>query len=171
MSPYGSGRRLPRSSFGVSTCFSDEPANRSPEVLTVAPSVDPSLALSERGPYLVGGITTLDDASCTTTIAVHSEANAPAPFGPRCWFTADLHQAQRLGSHALGGGRIHHDRREIRSSIPGYFWRICPSANFDERPSKRQFVRADEPTCSLVVWTSVVPPKVMQYAALLDRGS
>ena len=32
-----------------------------------------------------------------------------------------------------------------------------------------QFFRADEPTCSLAVWTYVVPPSVMQHAVLLGR--
>ena len=45
-----------------STCFSDASADHSPEVLAGAPSVDPSLALSEHGPCLVGGTITLDDA-------------------------------------------------------------------------------------------------------------
>ena len=63
-----------------STRFFDAPADHSPEVLVVAPGVDPSLAPSEYGPCLVGGIITLVDASFTT-IAVHSGANALAPLG------------------------------------------------------------------------------------------
>ena len=65
----------------VSIWFSDVPADNSPEVLAVGPGIDPSLALSEHGPCLVGGIITLDDASFTTKIAAHSGANALAPFG------------------------------------------------------------------------------------------
>ena len=46
----------------VSTCFSEAPADSSAEVLAVTPGADPSLALPEHGPCLVGGIITLDDA-------------------------------------------------------------------------------------------------------------
>ena len=65
----------------LSTCFSDAPADHSPEVWAVAPSVDPSLPLPEHGPCLVGGTITLDDASCTTKVAIHSGAGVLAPFG------------------------------------------------------------------------------------------
>ena len=61
--------------------FSDAPADSGPEVLPVTPGVDSSLTLPEHGPCLVGGTITLDDASFTTKIAVHSEASALAPYG------------------------------------------------------------------------------------------
>ena len=64
-----------------SACFSDAPADSSPEFLAVAPGADSSLALPEHGPCLVGGIITLDDASFTTKVAVQSGANALAPYG------------------------------------------------------------------------------------------
>ena len=66
--------------FRISTCFPDGPADNSPEVLAVAPGVDSFLALPDHGPCLAGGITTLDDASFTTKITVHSGANALAPL-------------------------------------------------------------------------------------------
>ena len=74
-------RACPGPPTEFSTCFSDAPANSRPEVLAVTPGVDPSLALPEHGPCLIGGIITLDDASFTTKIAVHSGANALAPYG------------------------------------------------------------------------------------------
>ena len=64
-----------------SACFSDAPADSSPEVLAVTPGVDPSLLLPEHGPCLVGGVITRDDASFTTKITIHSGANALAPYG------------------------------------------------------------------------------------------
>ena len=64
-----------------STCFSDALVDSSPEVLVVTPGVVSSLALPEHGPCLVDGIITLDDASFTTKIAVHSGANAVTPHG------------------------------------------------------------------------------------------
>ena len=68
------GQRLPRSSFGGPTYFSDAPADQSQEVLEIASGVGPGLALSEHGPCLVGGTVTLliDDFSFTTKLAKHS---------------------------------------------------------------------------------------------------
>ena len=64
------------------TCFSDVPADRTPEVLAVTPGVDSSLALPEHGPCLVDGIITLgNDASFTSKITVNSGANTVAPYG------------------------------------------------------------------------------------------
>ena len=74
-------RACPGRPSEFSICFSDEPANNSPEVLTVGSGVDSFLALSGHGPCLVGGIITLDDAFFTTEIVVYSGANALTPFG------------------------------------------------------------------------------------------
>ena len=74
-------RACPGPPLEVSKVFSDVPADRSHEVLAVAPSVDPSFALPEHGPCPVGGPITLDDATFTTKIAVHSVAGVLAPLG------------------------------------------------------------------------------------------
>ena len=79
--PMALARACPGLPSEFSTCFSDAPAGNSPEVFAVAPGVDPSLAQSEHGPCLVGGIIALDDALVTTKIAFHSGPNALAPFG------------------------------------------------------------------------------------------
>ena len=63
-------------SLEFSICFSDVPADNSRDVLTTTHGVDPSLALPTRTWPL-----TLDDASFTTKIAIHSGANVLAPFG------------------------------------------------------------------------------------------
>ena len=61
--PLAVARACPGPPLGFSTYFSDAPADHSPEVLAVAPSVDPSLALPEHGPCLVESTTIpLDDA-------------------------------------------------------------------------------------------------------------
>ena len=79
--PMALARPCPGPPSKFSTCFSYTRADNSPEVLTVALVVDPSRALSAYGPCLVGSIITLDDASFTAKIAIHSGANALAPFG------------------------------------------------------------------------------------------
>ena len=79
--PRTLARACPGPPTEFSTCFSDAPADSSPEVLAVTPGVVSALALPEHGPCLVDAIITLDDASFTTKIAVHSRANAVAPYG------------------------------------------------------------------------------------------
>ena len=74
--PRALARACPGLRSEFSTCFSDAPADSSLEVLAVTPGVDPSLALPEHAPCLVGGISTLGDASFTTTITVHNGYNA-----------------------------------------------------------------------------------------------
>lgn len=49
----------------VSNCFPDVPADKSADGLVIASGVVLGLAWSERGPYLVGGLVTLNDASVT----------------------------------------------------------------------------------------------------------
>ena len=79
--PRALARPCPGPPTEFSTCFSDAPADSSPEVLAVTPRVDPSPALPEHGHCLLGRIITLVDASLTTKIAIHSGANALAPYG------------------------------------------------------------------------------------------
>ena len=123
----------------VSTCFSDAPADSSPEVLAVTPGVDPSLALPEHGPCLFGGIITLDDASFTTKVAVHSGANTLAPCG--CVALLDTGSPQTFVRHdvldrmlSVGAAFVACERRCAPRSWGGFG---CPSANFDERPPDR----------------------------------
>ena len=54
------------------TCFADTPAENSLEVLCVSPGVDPSLAVSQHSPCLVGGIRTHLDACLATKVAINS---------------------------------------------------------------------------------------------------
>ena len=82
------GQRLPRSSFGGPTYFSDAPGDQSQELLEIASGVGSGLALSEHGPCFVGGTMTLDGISFTTKIAIHSGGNAIAPY--RCVLLLDI---------------------------------------------------------------------------------
>ena len=65
----------------VRPVFPDPTADHTSEVFAVAADFDPSLALSEHGPCLVGGTITLDDACFPLKSAIHSGANALVPFG------------------------------------------------------------------------------------------
>ena len=87
-----------------STCYSDTPADHGSEVLPVTPGVDPSLELSEHGPSLVGGTTTLDDASFKKKTRFTAElAFLHRMVAWRFWTLAiDFHSARCWGSHAFG---------------------------------------------------------------------
>ena len=71
------GQCLPSPLSEFSTYFSDAPADQSQEVVEIASGVGPGLALSERGPCLVGGTVTLliNDVSFTTKFAKHSRGD------------------------------------------------------------------------------------------------
>ena len=70
------GQRLPRSSLGFPTYFSDAPADQSQDVFEVASGVVLAFALSEHFSCLVGVTVTLDDVSFTTEFAIHSGGDA-----------------------------------------------------------------------------------------------
>ena len=80
-----------------STHSSDAPADHSPDGLAVAPCAAPTLAdtpsLPEHGPGLVGGTVTLDDASSTTKIIVHSGTTAFTVFDCVVLLDTDSSQA------------------------------------------------------------------------------
>ena len=141
--------------------------------MAVAPGVDPSLVLSEHGPCIIGGTITLDDASFTIKITVHSGANALAPWVS--WWSSTLVSYRpsytTCRSNDLGWGRIHRVRAELSSSILFFFLRILPLQTSTSVHLSVQLLRADEPTCSLVVWACVVTPSVVQHAVLLGRDS
>ena len=158
-----------------STCVSDAPVDHSSEGLAVASSVDASLALSEHGPYLVGGTIALDDASGTSKIAIHSGAGVLAPFclcnASWHWLPTDFYSTKCFESHALRWCGIHRVRAERRPSVLGGLWRIGPSEKSTSVRLSVQFVREYGATCPLAVWACVVPPSVMQHVVLLGRES
>ena len=172
-------RALARACLGLptefSTRFSDVSADSSPEVLVVTPGVVPSPALPEHGPCLVDGIITLDDASFTTKITVHNGANTLAPYGcvallgtgsPQTFIRLDV--LDRMLS--VGAASVACERNCAPRSWGGFGESAPPQSSTSIRLSV-QFLRADEPTCSLAVWACVVPPWVMRHAVLLGRDS
>ena len=149
-----------------STCFSDAPADHSTEVLAVAPSLDPCL---------VGDTISLDDASFTTKIAIHSGAGVLAPFG--CVALLDTGSPQTFIRQdvldrmlTVGAASIACEEKCAPRSWGG-FGESTPLKTSTRVRLSVQFFRENEPTCSLAVWACAVPPSVMQHAALLGRES
>ena len=83
--------------------------------MAVTPGVDPSLVLPEHGPCLVGSIITLDDASFTTKIAVHSGANALAPYG--CVALLDRRKGTRVKVRPWKAGNYLKNRKLVRFRV------------------------------------------------------
>ena len=159
----------------LSICISDALADSSPKVLAVMPGVLPCLTLPEHGPCLVDGIITLDDASFTTKIAVHSGGNAVAPYG--CLALLETVSPQTVIRRnvldrmlSVGAASVSCEPNCAHRSWGG-FAQSAPLQSSTSIRLRVQFFRADEPTCSLAVWTCVVPPSVMQHAVRLGRHS
>ena len=173
--PRSLARVCPGPPTEVSTSFYDAPADSRPEVWAVTPGVVPSLALPEHGPCLVDGINTLDDASFTTKIAVHSGANAVAPCG---WVALlDTGSPQNLIRRdvldrmlSVGRASVASERNCAPRSWGGFGESVPLQASTSIRLNVH-FFRADEPTRSIAVWTCVVPPSMIKHAVLLGRDS
>ena len=134
--------------------FSDAPADHSLDVLAVAPGVD--LALLEHGPCLIGGISTLDDTSFTTKIAVHNGPNALTSFccvalldtgSPQTFIRRDM-----LDSIFLVGGASISCKQKYAPLFWGGFGESAPLQTPTIVRLSVQLIRGDEPTCSLEVW-------------------
>ena len=167
--PRPRARACPGPPTQLSICISDALADSSPEVLTVVPGVLPCLVLPEHGPCLVDGIITLDDASFTTKIAVHSGANAVAPYG--CLALLDTGSPQTVIRRdvldrmlSVGAASVSCEPNCAPRSWGG-FAKSVPLQSSTSIRLRVRFFRADEPTCSLAVWTCVVPSMRCCWAA------
>ena len=132
-------------------------------------------SLPEHGSGLVGGTITLDDASFTTKITVHSGTTVSTVF--RCVALLDTGSPQTfirrdVWVQMLAGGAAAVNCEQ--GSAPrswGGFGRSAPLVTSTSVCLSVQFFRAEQPTSSLAVWACVVPPSVMQHAVLLGRDS
>ena len=143
--------------------------------MAVTPRVDPSPALPEHGHCLLGRIITLVDASLTTKIAIHSGANALAPYG--CVALLDTGSPQSFVRRdvldrmlSVGAASVACERRCAPRSWGG-FGESAPLQTSTSIRLSVQFFRVDELTCALVLWACMVPPSLMQHAVLLVRDS
>ena len=154
--PMTLARACPCPPSKFSTCFSDASADNSSEVLVVTTGVDPSLALSEHGPCLIGGIITLDQDSSTTKIAVHSGANALMHSGcvaildtgsPQTFIRCDVWDSML----SVGAASVACERGCAPQSW-GRFGESAPLLTCYERPSERPIFSSrlnHAPPCSM----------------------
>ena len=174
-----SARACPGPPSEFSIHFSDAPADHSPDVLAVTSCAAPTSAdtpsLPEHGPGLVGGTITLDDASFTTKITVHSGTTASTVFG--CVALLDTGSPQTFThrdvlEQMLAGRAVAFNCEQ--GSAPRSWGGFGKSTSLRTSTSIRlsvEFFRAEQPTSSLAVWACVVPLSIMQHAVLLRRDS
>ena len=114
-------------------------------------------------------------ASFTTKNAIHNGANALAPYGCVAFFETGSPQTfirrkvlDRMLS--VGAASVTCERKYAPRSW-GDFGESAPLQPSTSVRMSVQFYRADEPTCSLAVWSCVVPPSVLQHAVVLGCDS
>ena len=109
----------------------------------------------------------------TTKIAVHSGANAVAPYG--CVALLDTGSPQTFIGRDVLDRMLSMEAASVaceRNCAPRSWGGFGESAPLQTSTSIRlsvQFFQAGEPTCSLAVWARVASPSVMQHAVLLGR--
>ena len=118
---------------------------------------------------------TLDDASFTTEVAIHSGGDAIAPYrravllntgSPQTFIRRDA-----LDHMTTGRRRFVSVRAAQQVSFLGWVSQTFSFTDRDPHPPGRPFFREKAPTCSLTVWAYVFLPSVMQHAVLPGRDS
>ena len=151
------------------------PKDHDPTVLTVQapPLMDPPLP--EMGPCLVDGIVTVDDASFTTRVHIHSGPTATTTFP--CVALLDTGSPQSFINEGAwrqlqtaGAGTPSSERVSTPRSWGG-FGTSAPLRTSRSIRLSVQFLRGDRSTASLAVWAYIVPESAMSHAVLLGRDS
>ena len=157
--------------------FHPETAPSCTLVSTITPGLDPSDTppppIAEHGPSLSNGITTVDDASFTTRIQVHSGPSASSRYSLVALL--DTGSLQAFIS-AEAGARIKHNSAGSdaceRHAPPRSWGGFGKSPSILTSTSDRlsiQFLHGDTPVAELAAWVCIVPAGTMQHPVLLGR--
>ena len=131
--------------------------------------------LPEQGPDLIGGIVTMDDATFTTLLTLHSGVSATSRFDCRALLDTRspqsfIHQGASDQMVAMGAA----DASCIRSTTPktwsGFGSQQLLSTNRQARMTV-QFNHNGTTSASLAVWMYIVPNATMRCTLLLGRDS
>ena len=150
----------------------DDPA---PEVLLAQEQRSDAPLIPEQGPDLIGGIVTIDDATFTTLISLHSGVSATSRFNCRALLDTGspqsfIHQGAFDQMVALGAA----DASCVRSTTPrtwsGFGSRQLLSTNQQVRMTV-QFHHNGTASASLAVWMYIVPNETMRCPLLSGRDS
>ena len=151
------------------------PDDHAPEVLLAQEQRFDAPLIPEQGPDLIGGVVTMDDATFTTLLSLHSGVSATSRFNCRALLGTGspqsfIHQGAFDQMVALGAA----DASCVRSTTPrtwsGFGSRQLLSTNQQARMTV-QFHHNGTASASLAVWMYIVPNKTMRCPLLLGRDS
>ena len=151
------------------------PDDHAPEVLLAQEQRFDAPLIPEQGPDLIGGVVTMDDATFTTLLSLHSGVSATTRFNCRALLDTGspqsfIHQGAFDQMVALGAA----DASCVRSTTPitwsGFGSRQLLSTNQQARMTV-QFYHNGTASASLAVWMYIVPNKTMRCPLLLGRDS
>ena len=151
------------------------PDDHAPEVLLAQDQRTDAPPLPEQGPDRLGGIITMDDATFTTLLTLHSGVSATSRFDCRALLDTEspqsfIHQGTFDQMVAMGAA----DPSCIRSITPktwsGFGSQQLLSTNRQARMTV-QFHHNGTTSASLAVWMYIVPNETMRCPLLLGRDS
>ena len=143
--------------------------------LGVDPFHTPLLSIAEHGPGLTNGVATVDDASFTTRIKVHSGPSASHRYrlvalldtgSPQIFISAEVWACMKASNAASTICEQHappRSRGDLGKSAP-----LLTSTSV--RPNI-QFLHGNTPSAELVVWACIVTHGTKQHPVLLGRDS
>ena len=151
------------------------PDDHAPEVFLAQEQRLDAPPIPEQGPDLIGGIVTMDDATFTTLLSLHSGVSATSRFNCRALLDTGspqsfIHQGAFDQMVVLGAA----DASCVRSTTPrtwsGFGSRQLLSTNQQARMTV-QFHHNGTASASLAVWMYIVPNETMRCPLLLGRDS
>ena len=149
--------------------------DHAPEVLLAQEQRIDAPLIPEQGPDLIGGVVTMDDATFTTLLSLHSGVSATSRFNCRAFLDTGspqslIHQGAFDQMVTLGAA----DASCVRSTTPrtwsGFGSRQLLSTNQQARMTV-QFHHNGTASASLAVWIYIVPNETMRCPLLLGRDS
>ena len=151
------------------------PDDHASEVLLAqAQRIDAPL-IPEQGPDLIGGVVTMDDATFTTLLSLHSGVSATSRFNCRALLDTGspqsfIHQGAFDQMVALGNA----DASCVRSTTPRTWSRFGSRQLLSTNRQARmtvQFRHNGTTSASLAVWMYIVSNETMRCSLLLGRDS
>ena len=151
------------------------PDDHAPEVLLAQEQRIDAPLIPEQGPDLIVGVVTMDDATFTTLLSLHSGFSATSRFNCRAFLDTGSPQScihQGAFDQMVASGAA--DASCVRSTTPrtwsGFGSRQLLSTNQQARMTV-QFHHNGATSTSLAVWMYIVPNETMRGPLLLGRDS
>ena len=158
------------------SAFTDSvPDDHAPEVLLAEEQRIDASFIPEQGPDLISGVVTMDDATFTTLLSLHSGVFTTSRFNCRALLDTKspqsfIHQGAFDQMAATGAA----DASCVRSTTPrtwsGFGSRQLLSTNRQARMTV-QFNHNGTTSASLVVWMYILPNETMRCPLLFGRDS